>query len=62
VTGKLPPATLNPVPEIESELLVTGSEPLEVTVIDFDTDVPTATFPKASDMVLRVNAGAATLS
>lgn len=62
VTGKLPPETLNPIPVIESELIVTGTEPLEVTVIDFDTDVPTATFPNASDVVLGVNAEVAALS
>ena len=62
VRGKLPPETVKPIPEIESELMVTGSEPLEVTVIDFDTDAPTATFPNASEVVLRVNAELAALS
>ena len=62
VTGKLPLETVKPVPVIESELMVTGSEPLEVTTIDFDTDVPTATSPNASEVVLRVNAEVAALS
>ena len=47
---------------IESELIVTATVPLEVTVTDFDTDVPTATLPKDSEVVLRLNAGVAALS
>ena len=57
VTGKGPPDTVNPAPVIESELIDTGTEPLEVTVTDLDTDVPTITSPNARDVVLRLNAG-----
>lgn len=59
MTGKLPPATENPAPEIESELIVTAEVPLEVTVMDFETAVPTATLPNASELALRLRAGAA---
>lgn len=41
VAGKFPPETEKPVPEIESELMVTAAVPLEVTVTDLDTAVPT---------------------
>jgi hypothetical protein len=58
VRGKLPPDTENPVPEIESELIVTALAPLDVTVTDFVTAVPIETFPKASEEVLRLRAGA----
>ena len=60
--GKLPPKIENPVPVIEAELIVTATVPLEVTVTDFDTDVPTATLPNDSEVVLRLNAGVAALS
>ena len=43
-------------------MIVTAVEPLEVTVTDFDTAVPTATLPKASDPVLKLTAGATALS
>ena len=59
VAGRFPPVTENPVPEAESELMVTAEAPLAVRVIDFDTDVPTATFPKDSEVVLRLNPAAA---
>ena len=59
MVGKLPPETENPAPDIESELMVTATEPFEVTVSDFDTEVPTATLPKDSEVVLRLNAGVA---
>jgi hypothetical protein len=59
VAGKLPPETENPVPEIESELMVTAAVPLEVTVNDFVTAVPTETLPNASDVALKLNAGTA---
>ncbi|HEY2470617.1 MAG TPA: hypothetical protein VGI45_22675 [Terracidiphilus sp.] len=36
--------------------MVTAAVPLAVIVIDFDTDVPTATLPNASEVVLTVNA------
>lgn len=47
---------------IESELIVTAAVPLEVTVTDFETDVPTVTLPNASEVVLSVNAGTAAFS
>lgn len=59
MAGKLPPETENPVPEAESELIVTGAVPLEVTVTDFVTAVPTETFPKAIDVEPNVSAGTA---
>jgi len=62
VTGKPPPETENPVPVIESELIFTGTVPLEVTVTDFVTAVPTATLPNASEVLLRVSADVAALS
>jgi hypothetical protein len=57
VTGKLPPRIENPVPEIEAELIVTATLPLEVTVTDFVTAVPTETLPKAREVALRLTAG-----
>jgi hypothetical protein len=62
VSGKFPPETVNPAPVIESELMVAATVPLEVTVTDFDTDVPTDTFPKDSEVVLKLNAGVAAFS
>jgi hypothetical protein len=41
---------------IEVELTVTAPVPLDVNVTDFVTDVPTATLPNASELVLAVNA------
>lgn len=49
---------MNPVPEIESELTVAAAVPLEVTVTDLVTAVPTETFPNVSELVLSVRAGA----
>ena len=62
MAGKLPPETENPVPAIESELIVTAAVPLEVTVTDFVTAVPTATLPKASEVALSVSAGVVAFS
>jgi hypothetical protein len=42
--------------------MVTATVPLEVTVTDFDTDVPTATLPKDSEVALKLNAGVVALS
>ncbi|HXS75607.1 MAG TPA: hypothetical protein VN753_05470 [Terracidiphilus sp.] len=56
MTGKLPPDTENPAPEIESELMVTAAVPLDVSVTDFVTAVLTATFPNANEPVLRLRA------
>lgn len=36
--------------------------PLEVTVTDLETAVPTETFPKASDVALKLMAGVAAFS
>lgn len=62
MTGRFPPETENPAPEIESELIVTAAVPLEVNVTDFVTAVPTETFPNASDVELSVTAGTAAFS
>jgi hypothetical protein len=62
VTGRLPPETENPFPEIESELRVKAAVPLEVTVTDLLTAVPTETFPKASDVALSVRVGVVAFS
>jgi hypothetical protein len=62
VAGKLPPETENPVPVVEAELIVTATVPLEVTVTDFVTAVPTETLPNDSDVELRLNAGVAAFS
>ena len=59
MAGRFPPETENPVPEVESELIVTGTVPLEVTVIDIETDVPTDTLPNDSEVALSVRAGVA---
>src|SRR5437868_10052831 len=45
-----------------SELIVTATVPLEVTVTDLVTAVPTETFPNASDVALTLRAGTAALS
>ena len=62
MAGKFPPATENPVPEIASELMVTGAVPLEVNVTDCVATVPTETLPNASEVVLALKAGVAALS
>jgi len=62
VAGKLPPETENPAPEIESELMVTAAVPLEVTVTDLATAVPTDTLPNVTDVALRDSAGVAAFS
>ncbi len=62
MAGKLPPETENPVPEIESDLRVTATVPLEVTVTGFVTAVPTETLPNDRELALRLNAGTAAFS
>lgn len=57
VVGKLPPETENPVPDIESELIFTGTLPLEVTVTDLVAAVPNETLPKSSEVVLKLTCG-----
>ena len=60
--GKLPPETEKPVPEIESELRLTATVPLEVTVTELITAVPTATLPNESEVAFRLRAAVAALS
>jgi hypothetical protein len=43
-------------------LTVTAAVPVEVTVTDFVTGVPTATLPNANEVALRLRAGVAALS
>lgn len=62
MTGRLPPETENPVPEIESELMVTAIVPLDVSITDSETEVPTETFPNASEVGLKVRPGTAAFS
>lgn len=62
MAGRFPPETENPVPDAESELMVTATVPLEVTVMDCETEVPSATFPKDREVALRLNAGVAAFS
>jgi hypothetical protein len=62
VTGRVPADTEKPVPVMESELMVTGDVPLEVTVTDSVTAAPTATFPNVNDVALRLKAGTAAFS
>jgi hypothetical protein len=57
VAGKVPPEIEKPDPEIESELIVKGAVPLEDTVTDCDTAVPTATLPNVSEAALRLIPG-----
>ena len=42
--------------------MVTDAVPLEVTVTDFETEVPTATLPKESEFVLKLRADVAAFS
>lgn len=58
----MPPETEKPVPEIESELRLTATVPLEVTVTDLVTAVPTATLPNESEVAFRLRAAVAALS
>ena len=60
MTGKLPPETVKPAPEIASALMETAVLPFEVSVRDLVTAVPTDTLPKANEVVLRVKDGVPT--
>ena len=62
VTGKPPPETENPAPEIESEFSVTAAVPLDVMVTDFVAELPTETLPNASELALKVRAGVTAFS
>ncbi|MGA8088038.1 MAG: hypothetical protein WCA10_12075 [Terracidiphilus sp.] len=57
MTGEVPPNIEKPVPVIETELMLAGAVPLEVTVTDFVTAVPSETLPNASELALRLSAG-----
>ena len=57
MTGKVPPKIENPVPVMEPELMEAGAVPLEVTVTDFVTAVPTETLPNASEFALTLRTG-----
>jgi hypothetical protein len=62
VAGKLPPETEYPVPLTESELILTATVPLDVTVTDLVTAVPTDTLPNESEVALRLNTAEAAFS
>lgn len=62
MVGKTGPNTENPVPQTEPEFMVTAAVPLEVTVTDLLTAVPTETLPKASEVALKVRPGPAAFS
>ena len=59
MTGRFPPETEKPVPEAASELMVTATLPLDVTVTDLLTEVPTDTLPNEREVVLSVTVGVA---
>jgi hypothetical protein len=60
--GKLPPDRENPVPEVAAALIVTAMVPLEVTVTEFVTAVPTETLPNESEVALKLNVADAAFS
>ena len=53
----MPPETAKPAPLVESEVMLAGAFPLEVTVMDLVTAVPIATSPNWIEEVLRLKAG-----
>jgi hypothetical protein len=57
VTGKLPPAIVNPVPVIAAELTVTGDVPVDVSVSDCVVAVFAVTLPKLRLEALTVSWG-----
>jgi hypothetical protein len=59
VTGRVAPWTVNPVPLIESELIVTGAVPEEVNVTGWIDEEPTLTSPKLRLVALTVSCGVA---
>lgn len=59
MVGRPPPDIENPCPDTASELIVTATFPLEVTVTDLVTAVPTETFPNARELALRLRDGTA---
>lgn len=59
VVGMLPPTIVKPVPEIATELTLTGDEPVDVSVNDCVVAVLTVTLPKLKFAALTVNCGLA---
>ena len=57
VEGSPPPKMEKPLPEIAWDLMATAAEPLDVSVTDFVTAVPSETLPKASEDVLKLRVG-----
>jgi len=55
--GKLPPAIVNPVPEMAAEFIVTGEAPVDRNVTGCGTEVPTVTLPKLRELVLALSCG-----
>ena len=62
VRGELIPDTVNPVPVIVAELIVTGAVPDDDKITDCVDELFTATLPKAMLLALRVSAGSAAFS
>jgi hypothetical protein len=62
VTGKLPPATENPVPDAVAAVIVTAAVPFDVTVTDFVIAVPTETLPNERDVALKPSVAVAASS
>jgi hypothetical protein len=60
--GKLPPDRENPVPEVAAALIVAAMVPLEVTVTEFVTAVPTETLPNESEAALKLRVADAAFS
>ena len=56
MSGAVGPVTEKPLPEIEPDVMLTGAVPMEFTVNDFVTAVPTATLPKSSEVPLKLKA------
>src|SRR5882757_10167056 len=57
VTGKLPPTTVKPAPEMAAEFTVTGDVPVDVSVNDCVVEVFTVTLPKLRLAALIVSCG-----
>jgi hypothetical protein len=62
VTGNVAPEMLNPPPVNVAALTVTGTFPVELSVIVCKVEAPTATLPKGTLLVLRATVGTAALS
>ena len=57
MTGNVDPDTVNPAPETVAALMVTGTEPVEVRVIDCVTGVLSGTSPNDSFVGLMLRVG-----